>query len=308
MNAELFVHGPRHAFYGKHDEQSYSTLFDDSSVKDEVRFIVELRKGADGKWYTYYNYCRYSNVTDVDGRGGAYLGITLRLDAYYSNLRVVYTILDAVFSKGAIGLLVKKVTVGYQYLVINFESIKSLILEKIEKPLGALLSNIMAASEVLPIDATFKPGGKAFVRGIDDTQFIDRRLAEMRASGKIVFASSVIEEHKQVIIDQCERDKQSLAESKQLELSKLEEKLNLSADQLSLALSRLKSAQDHVRRLQDEVDNLQNVLSSFEEEKRNIELTKEGKASVNKNDDRKNKDEKKNLNLTIVKYIKKYKF
>ena len=93
MTAELFIHGPRHAFYGKRDEVAYSQLFDDSQIKDNVRFIVEIRKGSDGKWYTYYNYCRYANVLDIAGRNGAYLGITLRLDVYYANLRNVYTIL-----------------------------------------------------------------------------------------------------------------------------------------------------------------------------------------------------------------------
>lgn len=277
MNAELFVHGPRHAFYGKQDEASYSTLFDDSSVKDDIRFIVELRKGVDNKWYTYYNYCRYSNVTDIDGRSGAYLGITLRLDAYYANLRAVYTILDAVFNKGAVGLLVKKVPTGFQYLVNNFESSKSSILDKIEKPLGALLSNIMSMSEVLPIDGTFKPGGKAYLRGIDDTQAIERRLAEMRASGKIVFASSAPIEQHQVVIDQCNRDKQAFAESKQQEISKLESNLSIATKEAAAVSAKLSASELEAKRLSAEVETLKKEIASFEGERREINSLKEDK-------------------------------
>lgn len=280
MNAELFVHGPRHAFYGKQDEATYSTLFDDSSVKDDIRFIVELRKGVDNKWYTYYNYCRYSNVTDIDGRSGAYLGITLRLDAYYANLRAVYTILDAVFSKGAVGLLVKKVPIGFQYLVNNFESSKSAILDKIEKPLGTLLSNIMSMSEVFPIDGTFKPGGKAYLRGIDDTQAMECRLAEMRASGKIVFASSTPIEQHQVIIDQCNRDKQAFAESKQQEISKLESNLSVASKEAAAVSAKLSSSEQEAKRLSAEVDTLKKEIASFEGERREISSLKEDKKSL----------------------------
>ena len=62
MEAEFFIHGPRHAFYGKQEGNQYCQLFDNSQIKDEIRFIVEVRKAENGKFNTYYNYCRYSVI------------------------------------------------------------------------------------------------------------------------------------------------------------------------------------------------------------------------------------------------------
>ena len=275
MNAELFIHGPRHAFYGKQDEASYSTLFDDSSIKDEVRFIVEIRKNTDNKWYTYYNYCRYGNVCDIDGRNGAYIGISLRLDAYYTNLRAVYTILDAIFCKAAVGLLVQKVPSGFQYMVNNFESSKSQILEKIEKPIGVLLSQILSIQEVVPIDGSFKTGGKAYLRGIDDTQFKERRLAEMRATGRIIFASSAPIEQLQVFVDQCNRDKQAFIDSKKQEISHLESSLTSASNEINALREELSHSETECKRLSDKVSNLQQDIFSFETERKQLNSLKD---------------------------------
>ena len=275
MNAELFIHGPRHAFYGKQDEASYSTLFDDSSIKDEVRFIVEIRKNTDNKWYTYYNYCRYGNVCDIDGRNGAYIGISLRLDAYYTNLRAVYTILDAIFCKAAVGLLVQKVPSGFQYMVNNFESSKSQILEKIEKPIGVLLSQILSIQEVVPIDGSFKTGGKAYLRGIDDTQFKERRLAEMRTTGRIIFASSAPIEQLQAFVDQCNRDKQAFIDSKKQEISHLESSLTSASNEINALREKLSHSEAECERLSDKVSNLQQDISSFETERKQLNSLKD---------------------------------
>lgn len=280
MNAELFIHGPRHAFYGKQDEASYSTLFDDSSIKDEVRFIVEIRKNTDNKWYTYYNYCRYGNVCDIDGRNGAYIGISLRLDAYYTNLRAVYTILDAIFCKAAVGLLVQKVPSGFQYMVNNFESSKSQILEKIEKPIGVLLSQILSIQEVVPIDGSFKTGGKAYLHGIDDTQFKERRLAEMRATGRTIFASSAPIEQLQAFVDQCNRDKQAFIDSKKQEISHLESSLTSASNEINALREKLTHSETECKRLSDKVSNLQQDISSFEAERKQLNTLKDKNQSL----------------------------
>lgn len=266
MNAELFIHGPRHAFYGKQDEASYSTLFDDSSIKDEVRFIVEIRKNTDNKWYTYYNYCRYGNVCDIDGRNGAYIGISLRLDAYYTNLRAVFTILDAIFCKAAVGLLVQKVPSGFQYMVNNFESSKSQILEKIEKPIGVSLLQILSTQDVVPIDGSFKTDGKPNLHGIDDIQFKERRLAEMRATGKIIFASSVPTEQLQACIEKNDRDKQAFIDSKKQEIARLESSLTSASNEINVLREKLSHSETECKSLSGETSRLKQEFSSSEKQ------------------------------------------
>lgn len=190
MTAELFIHGPRHAYYGPQSEAAYSQLFDNSQIKDDVRFVVEIRRGADGKNYAYYNYCRYNNMQDIDGRSGAYIGISIRLDAYYTNLKAMFVVLESAFNRGSIGLLVDKVPDGYRYCVASFDQVKQQILEKIEKPLGVLLSNLYNPSEFLSIDSSFNTG-REILKAIDDTGAVNARLKDIRSFGKIIFASAV---------------------------------------------------------------------------------------------------------------------
>lgn len=190
MDAELFIHGPRHAFYGKSEDSPYCQLFDNSRVKDQIRFVVEVRKGGSGKWYTYYTYCRYANVLDIDGRNGAYIGLTIRLDAYYANLRNIYTIIEATFHAKVVGLLVKKSGNAYQYLVGDFKHSQQSILNNVEKSLGAMLNGIISPSDVFPIDASFTTGGTEIIKGLDDNLYSAARMADIKRTGRLVFASS----------------------------------------------------------------------------------------------------------------------
>lgn len=286
MNAELYIHGPRHAIYGKRDEDAYFQGFDNSKIKDEIRFTVEIRKN-ENKLYTYYNYLRYSNVTDIAGRTGAYIGITLRLDAYYANLNVVYTVLNSIFSKSVVGLLVKQTSSGYQYNVDNFESSKNEILDKIEKPFGTILANIMSIQEVFQLDSDFINSnilsqGKYIVKGIDDAKDYRKRLAEIKSVGRIVFSSLQPIEKLQVIIDQCEREKQQYAESKQGEISNLEKTISLTKSELVNSQSQVSQLNSEVKKLTDDLSNLKREIQSFEEEKNLLDKLKDEKKELEK--------------------------
>ena len=286
MNAELYIHGPRHAIYGKRDEDAYFQGFDNSKIKDEIRFTVEIRKN-ENKLYTYYNYLRYSNVTDIAGRTGAYIGITLRLDAYYANLNVVYTVLNSIFSKSVVGLLVKQTSSGYQYNVDNFESSKNEILDKIEKPFGTILANIMSIQEVFQLDSDFINSnilsqGKYIVKGIDDAKDYRKRLAEIKSVGRIVFSSLQPIEKLQVIIDQCEREKQQYAESKQGEISNLEKTISLTKSELVNSQSQVSQLNSEVKKLTDDLSNLKREIQSFEEEKNHLDKLKDEKKELEK--------------------------
>lgn len=205
MNAELFIHGPRHAFYGKQEESQYCQLFDNSQIKDEKRFVVEIRRGRDGKRYVYYNYCRYANILDIDGRNGAYIGLTIRLDEYYSNLYNLFSVLDVIFNAKVVGLLVKKSGNNYQYIVSDFRNSQQLILDNIERNLGTLLTGLIS-QEVFPIDSSFATDGIEVVKGLDDNKFSDARMSDIKKTGKLVFTPSKEIDR----IEETNKEKQSL--------------------------------------------------------------------------------------------------
>ena len=287
MNAELYIHGPRHAIYGKRDEDAYFQGFDNSKIKDDIRFTVEIRKN-ENKLYTYYNYLRYSNVTDIAGRTGAYIGITLRLDAYYANLNVVYTVLHSIFSKSVVGTLVSQTsTGGFQYKVDNFEHSKAEILDKIEKPFGTILANIISLQEIYQLDANFiNPNilnqGKYIVKGIDDTKDFRKRLAEIKSIGRIVFSSHQPIEQLQVVIDQCEREKQKFAESKQGEITNLEKTILATKSELHNSQTLVSQLNNEVEKLSKELSSLKHEIQAFEEEKNNLDKIKAEKKELEK--------------------------
>lgn len=100
-------------FGGATDDNHYFSTF--YVQKNEKEYLsIETRK-VSGKSYCYYNYLKYNNVTAADGRAGAYLGITLRFDAYYKDVLNIYQVfeiiynnlLDTVFDKNGEGIKFK---------------------------------------------------------------------------------------------------------------------------------------------------------------------------------------------------------
>lgn len=250
MDAELLIHGPRHAFYGRQEEILYCQLFDNSQIKDEVRFVVEVRRGEGGRLYTYYTYCRYANVRDVDGRSGAYIGLTVRLDAYYSNLQNLFFVLDSAFTSKVVGLLVKKLGNGYQYLVDDFRNSKQTIVNNVERNVGTMLASVISNDEIYPIDSSFNIGGREIVKGLNDLQFAEARLNDIKSSGKLIFSSSKDSE----FVERLKRDFDVRSRSILAEKSKEIDDIRTSYD----ALNNEKNG------LREEVDSLKNQKSALE--------------------------------------------
>lgn len=257
MDAEFFIHGPRNAFYGKQEENRYCQLFDNSQIKDEIRFVVDVRNGGGNKLYTYYTYCRYSNILDIDGRSGAYIGLTVRLDVYYSNLRNIFTVLDATFNTKVVGLLVKKFGEGYQYLISDFRNSKQSIASNVERCVGTMLMGIISQGEIYPIDATFNIGGCEIIKGLDDNKFSELRLEDIRKCGKLVFSSSKDIDLIDCLKSDFERERQNLLTEKEKVIAGLRSSL----DTLS----------NENNRFSAELSQKDSIIASLEYEKLTLE-------------------------------------
>lgn len=288
MDAELFIHGPRHAYYGKQEDSQYCQLFDNSQIKDEIRFVVEIRKGGNGKWYTYYTYCRYANILDIDGRNGAYIGLTVRLDAYYANLRNLYTILEATFNAKVVGLLVKKSGNTFQYLVSDFRNSQQSILNNIEKSLGAMLAGSISTSDVFPIDSSFTTGGNEIVKGLDDNQYSEARMTDIKRTGRLVFASSaeidkIAKLNKEFDLKQeaIKADLQKGFSKIQRELDDANNKNNSLKEEMYQKERQIETLQDVEKQLnaridsfssfQEKIPQLQNLVSQLQSERHELE-------------------------------------
>lgn len=270
MEAEFFIHGPRHAFYGKPEDSQYCQLFDNSQIKDEIRFIVEVRKAGNGKWCTYYNYCRYANVLDVDGRSGAYIGLTVRLDAYYANLRNMYTVLEAIFMSRVVGLLVKKIPSGFQYIVADFKNSHQSILTNVEKNLGAMLMAIIADDEVYSIDSTFSSGGKEIIKGLDDNQYSVARLSDIKKSGKLIFASSKAIDLVEEMNHEFERRRDALKEEQEKEIAQIKRSLDDAGEREASLKDDISKRAEQITHLEEEKKILENDCATKEKEKEEL--------------------------------------
>lgn len=107
MTVDLILHGvPNgHDIWGVSDDSHYFSTF--YVQKDEKEYLtIEARKVV-GKTYCYYNFLRYNGVTASDGRAGAYIGITLRFDAYYKDIANVYHLCEIVYNNLLDAILTK---------------------------------------------------------------------------------------------------------------------------------------------------------------------------------------------------------
>ena len=90
MDVEILLHGVPSGqdYYGLKEEQKLAESFYTSSI-ESVKIVVEARKNGTTP-YVYYTYLRYKNIVGAGGRPGSYIGITLRLDMYYTDVILAY--------------------------------------------------------------------------------------------------------------------------------------------------------------------------------------------------------------------------
>ena len=165
MTVDLILHGVPNGqdMWGVNDDTHYFSTF--YVQKDEKEFLnLEVRK-VSGKSYCYYNYLKYNGVTASDERAGAYIGITLRFDAYYKDITNIYhtceiiynNLLNAIFTKNGDNI---------KFKISKFEEMNSELNELKKKTIN--LINLSASSkDFIPIsDSFFKCTGnvvKAFL-------------------------------------------------------------------------------------------------------------------------------------------------
>lgn len=125
MDVEVFVHGVPHGedFWGKDDRERkfLSTFY--SGRSDALKLVIQTRK-LENKLYTYYSYIVGKDVQDFLARPGSYFGLTIRLDSYYKDFSQFFYILNLVFQKTILDVILKKNGNGFQYKVSKFADAK----------------------------------------------------------------------------------------------------------------------------------------------------------------------------------------
>lgn len=151
MDVEVLLHGVPQGqdFFGvKEEREQLETFYAKSN--ESVKLVVDVKKRGTTS-YVYYNYLRYNSILGAGGRTGSYLGITLRIDELYLDVRHMYNMLDIAFNKYVVGSILTKNEDTYKYLSAEFASKKAEI-ERLQQGIMQLIQTTCVASKFTKID------------------------------------------------------------------------------------------------------------------------------------------------------------
>ena len=153
MTVDLILHGVPNGqdIWGVSDDTHYISTF--YVQKDEREYLsIEARKVA-GKPYCYYNFLKYNGVTASDERAGAYIGITLRFDAYYKDILNVYQLCEIVYNNLLDTIFIKNGE-NVKFKIAKFVEAENELVE-IKKKLFNLINLSATAKDFMPINDSF---------------------------------------------------------------------------------------------------------------------------------------------------------
>lgn len=132
--------------------QSDSTFLGTLYVTSKVNTKFDIRLNRSGNTiYAYYHYLVYNTINDFDGRAGAYIGLTVRIDAYCVDYLSIYNILDIIYRKKFVGSILKHVSGGrLQFTIPSFDKVGE-ELNEIEKYIRTSLGNCITNADFKPI-------------------------------------------------------------------------------------------------------------------------------------------------------------
>ena len=153
MTVDLILHGVPNGqdIWGVSDDTHYISTF--YVQKDEREYLsIGIRK-VNGKPYCYYNFLKYNGVTASDERAGAYIGITLRFDAYYKDILNVYQLCEIVYNNLLDTIFIKNGE-NVKFKIAKFVEAEN-ELEGIKKKLFNLINLSATAKDFTPINDSF---------------------------------------------------------------------------------------------------------------------------------------------------------
>ncbi len=155
MTYDLLLGGVPYGFdyLGEPDGQQYVQSFYDTSCKDRLKFLVQIKENANKK-HCYYNYLLYEGVVASNDREGSFFGLTLRFDEFCKNIIAVYSLLDLLYSLYVHGhgkLLAENTNGKLRYTVSNFNGLNGLR-KQMEDAAGQFLRTMVQNGSFVPLD------------------------------------------------------------------------------------------------------------------------------------------------------------
>ena len=160
LNINLYVHGipMGQKTWGvqKEDSRFISSFYGPKWQAKELMQVDIMN--CDGKTYCYYTFIKGQNVVAYDNRPGAYFALTIRMDAYYADLKNMYKILSAAYEKLCVGKLVQEQNGCVKFIVQGFSNLDA-ELKHVEERIVSYIGEFSNNKDIIPLTG-FKANGQ----------------------------------------------------------------------------------------------------------------------------------------------------
>ncbi|MBQ0114693.1 MAG: hypothetical protein KBT10_02315 [Bacteroidales bacterium] len=238
LTINLFVHGVPmgQKIWGcTGDDLKYIETFYGPSYKTAEQMIVEA-KSLGGSTNCYYTYIKSQNVLASDGRAGAYIALTLKINMYYTDVVNMYNVLKAAFDKMLVGSVVKTQGDNTKFCIQDFKQVDSQ-LKEIEQAVVDYLMKFSDNNDLCSLSGIAANGNMAAECINILESDVNKCLQLMKRSGKLavsnLFPTSQVktvlaqkETEIQNLKTQCQTQIDTVNQQKQVEVQGLKQQLN----------------------------------------------------------------------------------
>lgn len=271
MQIDIIVHGvPTGQDFSENNPPIYVRNFYNRN-KGVNCFFAEV--WSDNKHAsTYYTLFISRNVANSGNRPGSYFAITVRVDSCYcTNVKAIYSSLEAVFRNSIVGTLLERNGDGFRFIRGRITDLSSEI-EKLASALFIQLKDTLDANQI-PIDSTFRLGGNP--QAYNPTDLNDEQiLAIVRENGGIMLSEDQpsIEQRKRMEAIEAQRRREAEEAEQRLKIERqrlIEEKAaavererQQAAQEIADLQKAIAAKNETLRSYNDEYQRLANQLLS----------------------------------------------
>lgn len=290
LEVKIIIHGvpAGQKLWGADDTQDeqYVETFYNQNEWDVPEFLKVDKVGK----YVYYTFIKCGNVSAYDGRTGSYFGITLRLNACYTDVQNIYSILQATYSKLCVGLYVDDIGKKVKFRVQDFKQVDDKYKEYSQSVISAI--GTFTTAKDLNYDLNGFPNSKGSVQCVSLSDCYDNiilktlssarclKISRFYQSSKVVKLQEKYDEELKEIKRRHKDELEKTQKSCESNISKMQQSFNEKEQQLQNGSQKLKnemtslthklekSEQEKARlsdKLRQEADDKQRIMSSLKE-------------------------------------------
>ena len=260
MDLEFFMHGvPKKGqeWWGKEDDISYLQSFYARSEKEDG-FLIELRR-VGNKNYCYYSFLKYKDIVSFENRSGSYFGITVRFDAYCSDVVRLYRIFESLYKNYILGQFLS--IDGRKYIVSGFDDSKIEFLCKQFQNLVGLTFQEKDFKDI-PQQQLIAKGSTYKVNPNDYDCRTEQMIPEIQrlifGAARIIISPAYPTFKEAEIQKNCDRDKAAIERAKAMEIASLNASLSKEKSNVASLSDRISMLDREKQELLRKNANLQN--------------------------------------------------